>query len=190
MGLNTLGLAHRFIENHIRPGDFWIDATAGKGRDTVFLCSLVGERGRVLAFDIQAEAVEHTRVLVEQYGYTGIAEVVQESHSEMDRYAGEGTVDGVVFNLGYLPGGDHRIFTKADTSVPAIEKGLRLLRPGGVMSVSIYYGGDSGYEEKEALMEFLKTVDHRQYTVLMSQFYNRPNDPPIPVMIYKEPAAF
>ena len=39
-------------------------------------------------------------------------------------------------------------------------------------------------------MEFLKTVDHRQYTVLMSQFYNRPNDPPIPVMIYKEPAAF
>lgn len=190
MGLNTLGLAHRFIQNHIRPGDFWIDATAGKGRDTVFLCSLVGDRGKVLAFDIQEQAVNDTRELVEQSGYAHIAQVILQSHSEMDRYAEEESVDGVVFNLGYLPGGDHKIFTTAQTSIPAIEKGLRLLRPGGVMSICIYYGGDSGYEEKDALMEFLKTIDDRQYTVLMSQFYNRPNDPPIPVMIYKEPAAF
>lgn len=186
MGLNTLGIAHRFLRERIAPGAFCIDATAGKGRDTAFLCSLVGEEGRVLAFDIQQQAVDSARKLLEEKGYSRIAQVVLENHSEMDRYAAEGTVDGIVFNLGYLPGGDHRVYTRAETSIPAIEKGLRLLKPGGVMSICIYYGGDSGYEEKDALMEYLRTVDDREYTVLMTQFYNRPNDPPIPVLILKE----
>ena len=44
MGLNTLFLAHKFVSEHVQPGDFCIDATAGKGRDTVFLCELVKER--------------------------------------------------------------------------------------------------------------------------------------------------
>ena len=53
MGLNTLFLAHKFVSEHVKSGDFCIDATAGKGRDTVFLCDLVTESGKVLAFDIQ-----------------------------------------------------------------------------------------------------------------------------------------
>ncbi|MCI9272630.1 MAG: methyltransferase domain-containing protein [Clostridiales bacterium] len=186
MGLNTLGVAHRFLQEHVKPGSFCIDATAGKGRDAAFLCSLVGDGGKVLAFDIQRQAVDATRELLEKSGYSHIAQVILDSHSEMDRYAQSESVDAIVFNLGYLPGGDHRVFTTAETSIPAIEKGLRLLKPGGVMSVCIYYGKDSGYEEKDALMEYLKTIDDRQYTVLMAQFYNRPNDPPIPVLIWKE----
>ena len=48
----ALQVAHQFIESHVRPGAFCIDATAGRGNDTVFLASLVGETGKVLAFDI------------------------------------------------------------------------------------------------------------------------------------------
>ena len=51
--LNTLGIAHRFIQEHLSPGGFCIDATAGRGYDTAFLCQIVGPAGRVLAFDIQ-----------------------------------------------------------------------------------------------------------------------------------------
>ena len=60
----ALQVAHQFIESHVRPGAFCIDATAGRGNDTVFLASLVGETGKVLAFDIQPEAVESTRAPV------------------------------------------------------------------------------------------------------------------------------
>ena len=50
---NTLTIAHRFIEERLVPGSFCIDATAGRGYDTAFLCRLTGPAGKVLAFDIQ-----------------------------------------------------------------------------------------------------------------------------------------
>lgn len=185
-GLNTLAIAHRFLVEHIRPGNLCIDATAGRGHDTAFLCKLVGESGRVIAFDIQEDAVQSTRALLEKEGLSSIAQVHLDSHANMDAYAQEGTVDAITFNFGYLPGGDHSIFTQAPSSIQAIEKGLRLLRPGGLMSLCVYYGGDSGYEEKNALMEYFRTIDFKQYTVLVTEFANRPNDPPIPVFILKE----
>ena len=184
--LNTIGVAHRFLSEHIRPGDFCIDATAGRGRDTAFLCRLVGESGHVIAFDIQEEALASTQTLLEAQGLSSRATLHLDSHSHMDAYAQPGTVDCVVFNFGYLPGGDHSISTRAETSIEAIEKGLALLRPGGAMSLCIYYGGDSGFEEKDALMEYLETVDSTSFTVIVSQFFNRPNHPPIPVFILKE----
>ena len=53
------------------------------------------------------------------------------------------------------------------------------------MCVSIYYGGASGYEERDALLEYVRTIDPAQYTVLVTQFVNRAGDPPIPVFIHK-----
>lgn len=75
--------------------------------------------------------------------------------------------------------------TKADTSIAAIEAGLELLKPGGLMSLCIYSGGDTGFEEKDAIMEYLKALDIKQYLVIVSSYYNRPNHPPIPVQIVK-----
>ena len=54
-------LAHTILREAIRPGDTVIDATAGNGHDTVFLAEIVGSNGRVLAFDIQASAIEAAR---------------------------------------------------------------------------------------------------------------------------------
>ena len=53
------------------------------------------------------------------------------------------------------------------------------------MTVSVYYGGDSGYEERDALLPFLKTLDDTKYQVLKVDFFNWKNDPPFPVFIYK-----
>ena len=52
-GENALAVAHAFLRTHVRPGAFALDATAGNGHDTLFLCRLVGAAGRVLAFDVQ-----------------------------------------------------------------------------------------------------------------------------------------
>ena len=46
--MNTLSVVHDVLRRQVREGDFCIDATAGKGRDTALLCRLTGENGRVL----------------------------------------------------------------------------------------------------------------------------------------------
>ena len=53
------------------------------------------------------------------------------------------------------------------------------------MTVCIYSGGASGFEEKEAVLKYLKELDGKQYLVIVSEYANRPNHPPIPVLIIK-----
>lgn len=186
MNLNTLGLAHRFIEEYVKPGDICIDATAGKGRDTALLCRLVGTNGRVLAFDIQQDALAQTAELLEREGLTERAELYLESHTKMKDHAEAGSVACIVFNFGRLPGGDPQVFTRADSSVEAVQQGLELLKPGGIMSLSIYYGGPNGYDERDALLTLLRSVDDRRYSVLLSVWANRPGEPPLSAFIWKD----
>jgi hypothetical protein len=175
---------HDFIERQVRPRDICIDATAGNGKDTEFLCSLTGEKGKVYAFDIQEKALKKTKERLEAVGMT--AELILDGHEYMEKYVLEvGMVSCIVFNFGYLPGGDHTVATKAETSVAAIQSGLSLLRKGGLMSLCIYSGGDTGNQEKEAILGFLKTLDTKQYLVIVSAYFNRSNHPPVPVQIRK-----
>ena len=114
------------------------------------------------------------------------AELILDGHEYMEKYVLEvGMVSCIVFNFGYLPGGDHTVATKAETSVAAIQSGLSLLRKGGLMSLCIYSGGDTGNQEKEAILGFLKTLDTKQYLVIVSAYFNRSNHPPVPVQIRK-----
>ena len=182
--MNTLSVVHDFLRRTVQPGAFCIDATAGKGRDTALLCRLAGESGRVLAFDVQKDAVRQTRALLEQERLT--AEVVLGSHANMGRYAAPESVDCIVFNFGRLPGGDPKIFTTAASSIPAIDAGLALLRPGGVMALALYYGKENGYDEKNAILQHLKSINDRVFTVLSCEWLNRGGDPPLPIFIWKE----
>lgn len=184
--LNALGLSHQFMASHIREGAFCIDATAGKGRDTLFLCRLVGESGRVLALDIQADAVAQTAALLTAEGMAHRAQVVESCHSRLGEYAAPDSVDGIMFNFGWLPGGDHNTFSHADTSVAAVRAALDLLKVGGVMTLCLYYGRENGTAERDALLAFLPTVDNCRYTVIRGDFANRTGDVPIPVFIIRE----
>ena len=73
-------------------------------------------------------------------GFTANRMDFLDSHANMERYAERETVDCIVFNFGRLPGGDPTICTRAESSVAAIDAGLRLLRPRGVMAIALYYG--------------------------------------------------
>ena len=176
---------HRMVREHIKEGDLCIDATMGNGGDTEFLCRSVGESGKVLAFDIQQQALEHTGMRLKKQLHHQNYELFLMGHEKMEDYAEAGTVSCILFNLGYLPSGDHALSTKAETTIKAMEAGLRLLKKGGIMSVCIYSGGDSGYAERNAVLEWLKNLDHKKYLVLLTAYYNRPNDPPIPVQVIK-----
>lgn len=182
--LNTIALSHRFLSHFAKEGSVCIDATAGRGYDTEFLCSLVGENGKVYAFDIQKEATESTKNLLSEKGYKN-AEVILASHADMDKFVKE-KADCIVFNLGWLPKGDHNIHTEAESSIKAIEKGLDFLNNGGGMSISIYYGRETGFEERDRVLQYLKEIDSLKYTVIVSEFSNRKNCYPISVFIIKD----
>lgn len=183
---NALDISKGVIASRVSEGDICIDATAGRGNDTAFLCELVGDSGKVTAFDIQSDAIESTKKLLCEKGLSDRARLVLGSHTEMDNYAYEGTVSCITFNFGWLPGGDHTVHTNKDTSLEAVKKALRLIRKGGLISMILYYGRDTGFEEKDALLEFVKTIDSDEYTVITAEFSNRPNCPPIPIFIIRE----
>ena len=176
---------HHFLEDHVQPGDLCIDATMGNGNDTALLSRLAGENGRVLAFDIQQMALDNTNEKLKKEGCPDNCELVLSSHEEMANYAKESSVSCITFNLGYLPGGDHAKATKGESSIRAIETGLALLKKKGLMTVCIYSGGDSGFEEKDVVLSYLRALDGKKYLVIVSEYANRPNNPPIPVLIVK-----
>ena len=99
---SALDIIKRVITESVKEGDVCIDATAGRGNDTLLLCSLVGESGHVAAFDIQQEAVDSTRQLLEENGVAHRAEVLLKSHSEMDQLFEENTVSCITFNFGCI----------------------------------------------------------------------------------------
>ena len=183
---NALDIAGKVIASRVSEGDICIDATAGRGNDTAYLCTLAGETGKVIAFDIQQQAIDSTAALLEKKGLSGRARLICASHTEMEKYADKGTVSCITFNFGWLPGGDHKIHTLKETSIEAIKQALGLIKDGGLISMILYYGRDTGFEEKDAILEFVKTIDSSEYSVITVDFSNRPNCPPIPVFILKE----
>ena len=176
---------HHFIAQQVKPGDLCIDATMGNGHDTELLCRLAGPNGKVLAFDIQELALTNTQKRLQDAEVPDNYRLILNSHSHMDQYADTDSVSCITFNFGYLPGGDHALATRPDTSIQAIEQGLSLLKKDGLMSLCIYSGGDSGFEERDALLAFLKELNPKKYLVILSSYYNRPKNPPIPVLIRK-----
>lgn len=176
---------HHFIKEHVQPGNICIDATMGNGYDTLLLCQLVGKEGKVLAFDIQQLALTNTQKRLQEAGIANNYRLILDSHSHMNQYLDDNSVDCITFNFGYLPGGDHTLATKSSTSITAIEQALTLLKKGGLISLCIYSGGDSGFEERDALLSYLKELDSKKYLVILSTYYNRPKNPPIPVFIRK-----
>jgi len=147
-------LAHLLLGQVIRPGDLVIDATAGNGHDTLFLATAVGEGGRVLAFDVQAAAIDATRGRLEAAGLAGRVTLIEGSHAGIADHAAAGTVAAVMFNLGYLPGHDHGRITEAGETIAALDASARVLRRGGLLSVVCYPGHLGGGHEAESVGEW------------------------------------
>ena len=179
--------AREYIEAALFPGARAIDATMGNGHDTLWLCRLVGEGGRVFAFDVQPAALAATRVRLEQAGRSSGARLFLEGHECMDAFV-DAPVDAIVFNLGWLPGGAHEVTTRVETTLLAVERALALLNPGGVLTVCIYPGHAEGLRERDALTAWAATVDPARFDVLSRRYLNQPNHPPELIAVRRRPA--
>lgn len=174
-----------FIDKIVNPGDTVIDATMGNGYDTLYLAKLVGNTGKVYAFDVQEEALKSTKKKVERDNLQCYVELILDGHENIDKYVKE-EVSCVLFNLGYLPRAKHNIITKPETTLQALEKSLNLLKPNGVISVAIYTGHEGGMDEKNEVCQYLNNLDQNYYNVLHMNFTNQVNNPPELILVEKK----
>lgn len=182
---NAVEMAQILIAAVVEPGDFVVDATCGNGKDTVFLAKLVGERGKVLAVDVQPVAIHRTRCLLEKEGLCSRVVLVRDDHSSIQRHLRE-PVKAAMFNLGYLPGGDKRMVTRPETTIAAIRDVLSALAPGGLVTVVVYTGHPGGAEELEQVLNYVRDLPQREFSVIQSCYINQVNHPPQLIAVGKK----
>ena len=165
--MKSTQLAHRLIKAKLFGGEIVVDATAGNGHDTLFLANLVGHNGTVYAFDVQKEAIENTHVKVAEAGHSSVLRLVNSGHEKMRESVlpeHHETIKVIMFNLGYLPGGDRSITTLKETTLEAINQGLELLAPGGIMTIVCYPGHDEGKVESTLVDDYVNKIDSKKFT--------------------------
>lgn len=177
--------AHRMVEACVKNGDCAVDATVGNGWDTLKLCELVGECGKVYGFDIQKEAIEHTKEQIQKAGYQERTELFCCSHAEAGNRITR-PIQAFMMNLGYLPGGDKTIVTREDSTVEAIRSLTDLLDSGGIGTILIYYGHEGGFEEKTAVENLLASMPANWGQITRMEVVNRKNSPPILYILEKK----
>lgn len=174
--LDLLELHKFFICRHLREGGVAVDFTMGNGHDTEFLCRTVGATGRVYAFDIQEQAIVSTRAHLETCGCPQNYTLIHDSHHRLCDYVHE-PINAGMFNLGYLPGGDKRITTMRETTMPAVEAAISMLADDGVLCIAVYPGHAEGEAEGEMLSEYLATLPRWSLCATKIRILNSPTSP-------------
>lgn len=184
----AVALCHHFLRERLEPGDRAIDATCGNGKDTLLLARLTGPTGRVWAFDIQAEALARTRQLLATAAETARVSLHEMGHEHLGEIVDQ-PVQAVIFNLGYLPGGEMSVVTRPASTVAALGQAAELLAPRGLILVAIYTGHEGAKEEEEAVLQWAAGLSPASYHVWRQQQLNRPPTAPYLLLVEKSRAA-
>lgn len=168
--LSILNRSKQIISNLVKENDIVIDATIGNGNDTLFLSNLV-TKGKIFGFDIQVDAINKTKALLDKNKINNYI-LFNESHANikiLNDYKSK--VSLVLFNLGYLPGGNKKITTNYKSTLKAIADSLELLNNKGVILVVIYPGHCEGLKESVEIKKYLK-----KNNILFKEYHNTDNE--------------
>ena len=182
---NVVEITHLFAQNIIKKGDTVIDATCGNGYDTLFLSKLVGNMGKVYAFDIQQIAIERTKGLLNKNSAYPNVELINDTHENMIQYVRD-PITCCMFNLGYLPKGSKDITTDGLSTVKAINTTLALLTRGGMITICVYLGHLGGIEEYIQVKDYLKKLDTDLFNIVEISHLIRNPDAPKTIIIEKK----
>ena len=185
--LTAVKFVQDFLTSRLAEPKLLADATCGNGGDTAFLCGITAPEGKVVGFDVQEAAIASTRKHLEQLGVPASRyELHCQSHADLLQVVQPGTADAVMFNFGWLPGADHAVFSTAQSSIPALQAALEAVRPGGVVSAILYSGQVIGTDEKQTVLEYLRALPLKSFTVLVCDFANWAETAPLPCIILKK----
>lgn len=181
---NAVEILWQLVPRFLTAGDTCVDATVGNGKDTAALCRIVGCNGHVFGFDIQNEALEQAGLLLKDIVPETSFTLIHASHARMNRHVTQ-PVDLVLFNLGYLPGGDKRITTESESTLEAMAASLELLKCGGKLAAVLYPGHGSGAVEAQDVKDWASTLSQKEFSVVVLVFTNQVNNPPQLLVIEK-----
>lgn len=177
-------LSHMIVSSFLKAGDHAVDATCGNGHDTLLLAQLVGETGKIWAFDIQEQAINQTARRLAEAGFEDRVILLRKGHETMAGQVSSGLA-AVMFNLGYLPGGDQTIITQPETTLTAFGHSLQLLRPGGILAITIYPGHDGGASERRTVDGWAAGLAPQTFHSWRMAQLNVPSDAPYFVLVQK-----
>lgn len=171
--------ATSFVKGIVAQGlhpDAWaVDATVGNGHDTLFMAETVGLNGRVFGFDIQQSALDNAAALLAEHGRSQQVSLFKTGHENMVEalpQEAKGKVQAVMFNCGFLPGGDGNVITRPETTCYAVDVALSLLTKSGIITMTMYSGHPGGPEELQAVKEHLAALDLSYYHVMSCIAHN------------------
>ena len=159
-------------------GNFWRGRSSGKMERT--LADKIGMLATVMNALAVSDKLEQLGVPASRY------ELHCQSHADLLQVVQPGTADAVMFNFGWLPGADHAVFSTASSSIPALQAALEAVRPGGVVSAILYSGQVIGTDEKQTVLEYLRALPLKSFTVLVCDFANWAETAPLPCIILKK----
>lgn len=188
-----LPFTRNLITQAVKPGDLVVDATMGNGIDTLFLAKLVGTKGKVLAYDVQPEALSKTaerlhKEGIKAQGSESFVELLLKGHETVGEDLNRLNLPlaAAMFNLGYRPGSDKTVVTLPETTLQALYSLREHLKKGGIIAIVVYSGHESGKQERDALLTELSSWDQKLFQILQYRFINQQNDPPFLLAIQKK----
>lgn len=163
---------------------FIVDATTGNGKDTLFLAKNSSHHAEILAVDIQMEAIYKAKALLGKEGCQEKVLFIHDDHSNIEKYISS-SIDIAVFNLGYLPGGNHSVSTVEKSTMIALRCVVKHLSVGGLVTVIAYPGHAQGELECHTLRSYLTQLPSAVYNIGEWKLLNHSTKAPILYVIEK-----
>jgi hypothetical protein len=170
---------HDYLKSHVNKNDIMIDATVGNGNDTVLLATLAKH---VIGYDIQAKAIEITRQKLHDLKVDNVTL----NHQSFEQIEYDLDYRGVIFNLGYLPGGDKSITTDPEVTLKTIHKIMKQMDITDFILITTYPGHEAGLQEANRLMDLIQTLD-TSYLATTYQIHNRLHAPFVIIIEKQKP---
>lgn len=135
---NAVTYSHDQILN-IKNKKVAIDATCGNGHDTLFLKDYFD---KVYAFDIQELAIKRCK---KKFIDINNITLIHDNFININKHVSE-SVDCILYNLGFLPGSDHKVKTNYQEVIESLNNVYPLLNKSGKIIIVSYTKHDEGYE--------------------------------------------
>ncbi|MBP3635867.1 MAG: TIGR01212 family radical SAM protein [Bacilli bacterium] len=161
---SILNRVKQIEENTLKSNDLVVDMTIGNGNDTLFLCNLVN-KGHVFGFDVQKSAIDNTTKLLNENDFTNYT-LFNESHENINRILNKyiGKISLILFNLGYLPGGDKSITTNHKSTLNALKNSFKMINNKGIILI-VLYSHKEGKKEEIEIKKYLieNNIDYNEF---------------------------
>lgn len=170
-------LSHYIIKNFCNKFDTAVDATLGNGHDTDFLSE---NFSKIYSFDIQ-------KFVIDSYKERKKDNVIliNNSHHALEEFINE-KVNCIMYNLGFLPGGNKSITTICETTLKSLKSSFNIIDKGGIITIALYRGHEEGKKEEKEVLKLVENLPKEKYGVMLHSFINRDNNPPFLIVIEKK----